>query len=306
MSVHWYWIVGWLFTLFGSVGNTWVVFIITKRKRLHTTANVFILSLAVADLSVTCGYFPPSFVCKLLFVNVCDDTIRFNFLSFFIEASVFALLAMITERYIAIVYSLKYVCFMTTKRTVAMIAVSWGIPSLLFAARWMYDLHYSKLSTREERIIVICYTLLFEIAPPIIIVAFTLHILFIARKLSLQMSALLIQVGFNQASNSVSIKERHKTGLKMYTVRLVSALVAIFVACYGTEIYITICETFELCEVSVDEQTAFSLLLMANSVLNPFVYAFLKQDIKRETKVLLCCGDKNRIKPYCFSRTQPV
>lgn len=285
MSVHWYWIVGWFVTAFGLVGNCLVIFLITTRKRLQTSANWFILSLAVADLSVTCGYFPASFACKLLFVNVCNNSIRFNFTSFFTEASMLTLLAMITERYIAIVYSLKYVRFMTTKRIAAMVAASWGIPVALFGFRWMYDHHYSKLSKGEERAILIVYTLLFEIAPTFVLVTASLHILLIARKRSLQMSALLIQVRFNQASNSMAT-EAHKAGLKLTTVRLVTAVVTIFVACYGTEIYVSICEVFELCEVTVSEEIAFSLFLMINSAVNPLVYAFYKQDMKSEARAM--------------------
>ncbi|KAL9981369.1 hypothetical protein ACROYT_G010067, partial [Oculina patagonica] len=108
MSVHWFWIAGWFVTFFGLVGNGWVIFIIAKRRRLQTTANWFILSLAIADLSVTCGYFPASMVCNVL-VQSCDNIIRHNFLNFFMEASMFAFIAMISERYIAIVYPLKYV-----------------------------------------------------------------------------------------------------------------------------------------------------------------------------------------------------
>lgn len=115
MSVHWFWIVGWLVTLVGLLGNGWVIFIIAKRTRLQTTANWFILSLAIADLSVICGYFPASFACNVL-VSSCNNSLRFNFYSFFIEASMFALIAMIVERYIAIVCSLKYVYFMTTTK----------------------------------------------------------------------------------------------------------------------------------------------------------------------------------------------
>ena len=106
MTVDWFWIVGWFVTLFGLLGNSWIIFIIVKTRRLQTRANWFVLSLAIADLSVTCGYFPASFVCNVL-VRSCSASLRFNFHSSFIEASTFALIAMISERYIAVVYSLK-------------------------------------------------------------------------------------------------------------------------------------------------------------------------------------------------------
>ncbi|XP_078363451.1 melanocortin receptor 4-like [Oculina patagonica] len=287
MSVHWFWVVGWFVTFFGLVGNCWVIFIIAKRRRLQTTANWCVLSLAIADLGVTCGYFPASFVCNML-VHSCNNSLRFNFYSFFIEASMFALIAMIAERYIAIVYSLRYMYFMTTRKTVIIIVTSWGIPVSLFVARWAYEIYGDELSVKADRIIVIIYTLLFEIAPTLIIIAATLHILFIARKLSIQMSTLLTQVRFNLAANSATIINAPiKVGLKASTVRMVASVVAVFVACYGTEIYVSFCETpFNLCEVSSDTRTLFSLLLMVNSVLNPVVYAFLKQDIKRETRAL--------------------
>lgn len=287
MSVHWFWIVGWFVTLFGLVGNSWIIFVIAKRRRLQTTSNWFILSLAIADLSVTCGYFPASMVCNAL-VQSCDYIIRHNFLNFFMEASTFALIVMVAERYIAIVYPLKYVHLMTTKRTIFIIVMSWGIPVILSVFRWINHLYGSKLSDAEERAIIILYTLLIEIAPMFILIAVTLHILFIARKLSIQMSKLLTQVRFNLAANEVTLMNKPKLGLKSSTVRLVVVLVVIFVACYGTEIYITICQTFELREASISELTAFSLLRMANSVLNPPVYAYLKEDIKKETKELLC------------------
>ena len=297
MSVNWFWIVGWFVTVFGLVGNAWVILIIATRKRLQTTANWFILSLAVADFSVTSGYFPASFVCNVKVLKVaCNDFIRLNFGYFFMEASMFALIAMIAERYIAIVYSLKYVRVMTKRNIVAMVAASWGIPTFLFAGRWVQSKYYHKLSVRGELILTICYTIMFEVIPTIILVTATSHILLISRRISVEMTKLLNQVRFNQSSSSVEMRAP-KVGVRKSTVWLVIVVVAIFETCYGTEIYITICQTFQLCEVAVDTQSAFSVLLLANSALNPLVYAFLKQDIKRETKGLLCC---RAVKTHCI------
>ena len=297
MTVHWFWIAGWFVTLFGLLGNSWIIFIIVKTRRLQTTANWFVLSLAIADLCVTCGYFPASFVCNVL-IHSCNTSLRFNFYSSFIEASTFALIAMISERYIAVVYSLKYVYFMTSTKTVAIIATSWGMPTILFLARWAYQSYFPEISSRADHIIVIVYTLLFEIAPTIILIVATLHILVIARKISIQMSTLLTQVRYNRAANSaVAVNAPIKVGLKASSVRMVTAVVTVFVACYGTEIYVSFCETsFDLCEVSTDTRTFISLLLMVNSALNPLVYALFKRDIKRESRTLFCHRKDNSLK----------
>ena len=99
-----------LFFIFLSlVGNSWVVFIIARRRRLQTTSNWFILSLAAADLV---------------------------FAFFFVNVSAIGLIAMVAERYVAIVHSLKYVrLFTTTRRTFIIIGTCWGFPFLFTVLR---------------------------------------------------------------------------------------------------------------------------------------------------------------------------
>ncbi|KAK2574026.1 hypothetical protein P5673_000144 [Acropora cervicornis] len=116
------------------------------------------------------------------------------------------LLAVITERYIAVVHPLKYISFMTPRRIITMVLLSWGMPLILFVFRYIHELFYTKISYGEGRIIMIIYALLFEIVPPTLLVATTSHIIFTARKITLQMSALMVQVQLNQTSSSLTIK----------------------------------------------------------------------------------------------------
>ena len=153
-------------------------------------------------------------------------------------------------------------------------------------------------SVVKTRIVDVIYILLFVLSPTVLLLTAHFHILLIARKLSPQMRTLMKQVRFNMTANSLKTKEIRNVGLKASTVRLVSVLVAIFTTCYGIGFYVLLCYTFKICSVSEPIQVINMLLLLANSTLNPLVYAFLKEDIKRETKAFLRRKRHVKIRPF--------
>ena len=277
-----------LFFIFLSlVGNSWVIFIIARRRRLQTTANWFILSLAAADLGVTCVLAPYT-ICDVI-LDTCKEELEVVkiFAFFFANVSVIGLIAMVAERYVAIVHSLKYVrVFTTTRRTFIIIGTCWGFPFLFNVLRRAMHLADGRHSVKT-RIVEVIYIFLFVVVPTVLLLTAHFHILLIARKLSLQMRTLMKQVRFNMTANSLKTKEIKNVGLKASTVRLVSVLVAIFTACYGVRFYFLFCKTFKICSVSELIRVMNKLLLLANSTLNPLMYAFLKEDIKRETNAFL-------------------
>ena len=275
-----------LFFIFLSlVGNSWVIFIIARRRRLQTTANWFILSLAAADLGVTC-VLAPYMICDEI-LDTCRERVVKFFAFFFVNVSAIGLIAMVAERYVAIVHSLKYVrVFTTTRRTCIIIGTCWGFPFLFTVLRRAMHLADGRHSVKS-RIVEVIHIFLFVLLPTVLLLTAHFHILLIARKLSLQMRTLMKQVRFNMTANSLKTKEIRNVGLKASTVRLVSVLVAIFTACYGIRFYCLFCKTFKICSVSEPIRVMNKLLLLANSTLNPLMYAFLKEDIKRETNAFL-------------------
>ena len=132
--------------------------------------------------------------------------------------------------------------------------------------------------------------------PTVLLLTAHIHILLIARKLSLQMK--MKQVRFNITANSLKIKEIRNVGLKASTVRLVSVLVAIFTACCGIRLYVLLCLFIKICFVSKHTGVIYRLLLLVNSTMNPLVYAFPKEDIKRESKAFLCRKRHVKIRPF--------
>ncbi|XP_022789748.1 D(2) dopamine receptor-like [Stylophora pistillata] len=194
------WIVGWFFIFFSLLGNTWVIFIIAKRRRLQTTANWFILSLAVADLGVTSGYFPTFLIFNVL-VDTCNNDVRLVIARFFITTSAFCLTAMAAERYIAIVHSLKYFRFLTKANVAIIIATCWTIPFLLKICELIIYLARSELFAPRTAIFGCISIVLFGVLPTIVLLVAHFHILLIARKLSREMKVLFKQVRFNVTAN---------------------------------------------------------------------------------------------------------
>ena len=274
------------FIFLSSVGNSWVIFIIARRRRLQTKANWFILSLAAADLGVTC-VFAPYTICDVI-LNTCREEVVEIFAFFFVNVSAIGLIATVAERYVAIVHSLKYVrIFTTTRRTFIIIGTCWGFPFLFTVLRRAMYLADGRHSVVKTSIVKVIYIFLFVVVPTVLLLTAHFHILLIARKLSLQMRTFMKQVRFNMTANSLKTKEIRNVGPKASTVRLVSVLVAIFTTCYGIRFYVLLCYNFKICPVSEPIRVINRLLLLANSTLNPLVYAFLKEDIKRETNAFL-------------------
>ena len=215
------------------------------------------------------------------------------------NVSAIGLIATVAERYVAIVHSLKYVrIFRTTRRTFIIIGTCWGFPFLFTVLRRAMYLADGRHSVVKTRIVEVIHIFLFLVVPTVLLLTAHFHILLIARKLSLQMRTLMKQVRFNMTANSLKTKEIRNVGLKASTVRLVSVLVAIFTTCYGIGFYVVICNTLETCHVSEYIRVINRLLLLANSTLNPLVYAFLKEDIKRETKAFLRRKRHVKIRPF--------
>ncbi|KAH7636481.1 hypothetical protein HUG17_10451 [Dermatophagoides farinae] len=114
-------------------GNAMVVHAIRTERKLHTVSNMFILSLAIADLIVGLMVMPLSstyvifgdwilglFVCQLwLVIDYTAST-----------ASIFNLLILSLDRYWSIRSPLKYLCKRTKKRALAMIGIVWMISAL--------------------------------------------------------------------------------------------------------------------------------------------------------------------------------
>ena len=90
-----------------------VLFIVTNR-RLHSTANWFVLSLAVADFGVGVAIFPMRHLCSIL--TLCNKSVYVTLYWFLLHSPVTNLCILTSDRYINIVQPFRHPNSMTSKK----------------------------------------------------------------------------------------------------------------------------------------------------------------------------------------------
>ena len=127
----WFWILGWVLSFLTILGNGFTIFLVCSRGNLRTKTNAFIVSLAVADFCVGLSVIPSLFFCDI--TNTCNwPYYWFSWVNFirwsFSHTSTGNLCTLVLDRFIAIVYPLKYINFMTRRRITQAIFFSWALP----------------------------------------------------------------------------------------------------------------------------------------------------------------------------------
>lgn len=271
----------WIFTILGIVGNSFVIFLISSKKRLaQLYTNHFLLSLSFADLAVSFCLHPANYSDSK---DVYKSVWLYSFQWAFLHSSVFNLCAVTLDRYVAIVKPLIYGLFMTKTRVMILICMAWIIP---FVSNFI---PLTFLNSKHEVIAMNYYSyymvIAFEILPMLILVSTTVHMIIIAKKVARETASVINQLKHNHPGTDggkTAPTRRKHTGLFF-----VVSIVVFFVFCYLLTLVMSFCHIFQLCSTPPSLNPVKTILLIANSAFNPFAYGFLKNDVKEEVKRFL-------------------
>lgn len=294
----WYWVTGWLPTLLAVAGNGLVIYLILASRKLRTTNNRFVLSLAIADFGVGIFYYPGHALCHFLLTS-CNTMIRDDIAVLMIYSSVCNLCAMALDRYIAIVRPLHYISLMTAKQATILTSVAWLIPlSIYFIPAVCASVGLIRLDVRVSAII---WTTMFEFVPCAGLFLATAHAVVTSRKHCRRDAWLSSQKRFNP---------RRTPRLRRSTcsATVIAAVVAIFLICYAVEVYSSFCYFTTLCVTHKSHYNVVRFLVIVNSAANPVAYSLLKRDIRRELHKIFCNCPFNRrkLQRSCAERTTTV
>ena len=272
----WFWILGWSLSILTMVGNGFIIFLVCSKRQLRTKTNAFVVSLAVADFCVGVSVVPTMFVfemstgCNIQSDWCCIVRILFSY------SSAINLCSLVVDRYIAVVKPLIYLTFMTRRRVIQMVSLSWAIQ---VAVRMVHILNDSLLKNPLLVRILLWIDVVFcELVPCLILIFCFLSMLHVVCRYKRAAQTTAKQLRFN---HRVSFETKEKSAVKMMAV-----VIGLFLLCYG--FYIR-CSLINLKGRKCNDDEYKIPLLLLNSAINPVAYAFFKRDIKKEIKRRISC-----------------
>ncbi|KAK6170565.1 hypothetical protein SNE40_018930 [Patella caerulea] len=294
--------------LLGLVGNIVVILVVIGDKHMRNTTNILILNLAIADLFfiVFCVPFTASGYAMTVwpFGNIWCKVVQYM-MYVCAYASVYTLVLMSLDRYLAVVHAIRSMRYRTERNTSLAVIITWvvillcNIPILFIYEEYQYE-HF-----KENRSA--CLNVA-EFDKPYVGKLF--YGIFFAFGYILPLGAVCIMYGLmlkrllygivpggNQSAESIRAKKR--------VTRMVIIVVVLFAVCWLPIQVILIVQKFGFYPTDilyVGIQMASNCLAYMNSCVNPFLYAFLSENFRRSFRKVLFCFDSQRGK-HSYERT---
>ena len=272
------------------IGNGLVLLAIYKNRRLQTVTNCFIASLALADFLVGIIVAPLAALSYLgLPHNFYGCVFTNSIVIVFTQVSIFNLVAVACERFVAIKNPFAYQELLTMKRAVLINICVW-ILGMFIGLIPLFGWNLQSEVTDQWRcnfvtVIDMNYVVYFHffgciVVPLILITAIYSYIFYAVRKQLLQIAALEI----TEASSNNRRMPRFKKEVK--AAKSLAIVIVLFAFCW---IPIHILNTMSLicstsCPYPLELLLATIVLSHANSAVNPVIYAYGNSNFKHAFK----------------------
>ncbi|XP_063811936.1 adenosine receptor A2b [Pseudophryne corroboree] len=291
------------------VGNVLVCWAVAINSTLKNATNYFLVSLAVADIAVGLLAIPFAITISIGLKTDFHSCLFFAcFVLVLTQSSIFSLLAVAIDRYLAIKIPLRYKSLVTGKRARTIIAVFWilsfgiGLTPLMGWNCFDRDCGTNDsissqnrtVSCLFEKVVTMTYMVYFNffgcvLLPLLIMLGIYIKIFMVARKQLRQ-----IELKCVGADNSMTTLQKEVNAAKSLAI-----IVGLFAFCW-LPIHILNCITLfdpEFHKKKPEWVMYMAIILShANSVVNPIIYAYKIRDFRYTfhkiiSKYLVCKKD---------------
>ena len=277
-----------VFMVFILVINGGVILLITYYSSLRKTSNIILASLAVSDFLVGFIGIPLLVTCSsaLHLTLVCNSSI--TFFEFMAKSTVLHITVMTCDRFIYIMWALRYRDIVHRSRVVIVLAVTWIISlcQSLVRLSWTWNVTVDTaqedlaLVQEKETIYFVFNIIVFFVIPLIVMAALDARMLLLLRRQCHRIARENVPMKFIKHEQKLSKRQRRA----VLTCVLLLILYVIFWLPYFV---------LQLFQLYHPRKVPYFLLLtiyylrLCTSVFNPLAYSLRKHDLKRKVKCII-------------------
>ncbi|XP_042677706.1 tubulin beta-3 chain [Centrocercus urophasianus] len=266
--------------LVSLVENLLVVAAILKNRNLHSPMYYFICCLAVSDMLVSVSNLAETLFMLLMEHGVLvirASIVRHmdNVIDMLICSSVVSSLSFLgviaVDRYITIFYALRYHSIMTLQRAVVTMASVWLASTV---SSTVFITYY------RNNAILLC------------LISFFLFMLVLMLVLYIHMFTLA-----RHHVRNISSQQKQPTIYRTSSLKgavTLTILLGVFFICWGPFFFhlilIVTCPTNPFCTCFFSYFNLFLILIICNSVVDPLIYAFRSQELRRTLREVVLCS----------------
>ncbi|KAK5598574.1 Adenosine receptor A2a [Crenichthys baileyi] len=299
-----------LIALLAVAGNILVCWSVFLNSNLQSITNFFVVSLAVADIAV--GLLAIPFAITIS-VGFCANFYGCLFIACFVlvltQSSIFSLLAIAVDRYIAIKNPLRYNSLVTGRRAKCIIALCWTLsagigltPMIGWNTGWNSTVHITEKNSCPEdmtqclfeRVVPLDYMIYFNffgfvLTPLLVMLVIYINIFMVARRQLRRMSIKIAHTPIPRQRAPSSNSSRSFLQKEVHAAKSLAIIVGLFALCW-LPLHIINCFNYlcKDCERSTIWVMNMAIILShANSVVNPLIYAYRIREFRQTFRRIL-------------------
>ncbi|XP_053178374.1 trace amine-associated receptor 13c-like [Scomber japonicus] len=272
-------------TLLTVMLNLLVVISISHFRQLHTTTNVFLLSLAVSDLLMGLAVMPTEIIflqsCWFLGKITCALLLLLSFT--LTSSSVGSMVLISVDRYVAICVPLHYSSMITTNRAKICVSLCW-MCSVTYSFIILKDRLYQDMSNPCPQECTIFMSSISGVVDFIVTFFGPVTVIIV---LYMRVFVVAVSQARVMRSQIVAVKSRTETVVvkksEMRAARTLGIVLLVFIVCLCPYY----CPFLAGEDTTDDGSSAQIWLFYCNSTLNPLIYAFFYPWFRKAIKIIV-------------------
>ncbi|XP_055005365.1 adenosine receptor A2a-like [Boleophthalmus pectinirostris] len=288
-----------------TVGNLLVCAAVGINQKLRTVTNYFLVSLAVADIGVGSIAIPCAILTDigLPHHNLHLCLLMLSVLIMFTQSSIFSLLAIAVERYMAILMPFHYQVLMTPRHAIMVILSTWllaffiGLIPLMGWHKPPPESGYCFFVSVVDMTYMVYFNFFACVLTPLVIMFLIYAQIFATVKSQMRRIAIVhSQRGEVPITMASGFRKEIKTAMPVFLVLFLFTIC--WIPLHIINCFLLLCPH---CPVPLELLLTAIILSHANSAVNPFLYAYTMTTFRDTFKaIFLCCQSmRDRVDDRC-------